>query len=121
MDGETLSPAARISASACDCAAHEVHRPDEQLLPVVVASPHSGSVYPRALLEASPLDLDLLRRSEDCHVDRLGAGAVEAGAPLLRAHVPRVFLDVNREPWELDPAMFADPLPRYVKTRTCLL
>ncbi len=120
MDGETLSPAAPrcISAPACDYAAHEVHRPDEQLLPVVVASPHSGAVYPRALLEASPLDLDLLRRSEDCHVDRLGAGAVEVGAPLLRVHVPRVFLDVNREPWELDPAMFADPLPRYVKTRT---
>ena len=73
MDGETLSPAARISASACDYAAHEVHRPDEQLLPVVVASPHSGSAYPRALLEASPLDLDLLRRSEDCSRTRDGA------------------------------------------------
>ena len=51
-------------------------------------------------------------------MDRLGAGAVSIGAPLLRAHFPRVFLDVNREPWELDPAMFADPLPGYVKTRT---
>ncbi len=118
MDGETLSPAAPRRASACDSAAHEVHRPDEQLLPVVVASPHSGSVYPRAFLDASPLELDLLRRSEDCHVDRLAAGAVGIGAPLLRAHFPRVFLDVNREPWELDPAMFAERLPGYVKTRT---
>ena len=120
MDGETPSPAAprRESSTSCDSAAHEVHRPAEQLLPVVVASPHSGTVYPRLFLDASPLDLDLLRRSEDCHVDRLGAGAIRAGAPLLRAHVPRVFLDVNREPWELDPAMFAEPLPGYVKTRT---
>ena len=120
MDGEAFAPAAPggASVSASGRAAHEVHRPDEQLLPLVVASPHSGAVYPRALLEESPLDLDLLRRSEDCHVDRLGFGAVGIGAPLLRAHMPRVFLDVNREPWELDPAMFAGPLPRYVKTRT---
>ena len=120
MDGETLSPAAtrHVPAAPCDSAAHEVHRPEEQLLPVVVASPHSGAVYPRAFLDASPLELDLLRRSEDCYVDRLGAGAVGAGAPLLRAHFPRVFLDVNREPWELDPEMFAEPLPGYVKTRT---
>lgn len=120
MDGETLSPAARQCASAapCDSAAHEVQRPVAQLLPVVVASPHSGAIYPRAFLDASPLELDLLRRSEDCYVDRLGAGAVAIGAPLLRAHFPRVFLDVNREPWELDPEMFAEPLPNYVKTRT---
>ena len=26
-------------------------------------------------------------------------------APLLRAHFPRAWLDVNREPYELDPAM----------------
>ena len=120
MDGETLSPAARQCASAapCDSAAHEVQRPVAQLLPVVVASPHSGAIYPRAFLDASPLELDLLRRSEDCYVDRLGAGAVAIGALLLRAHFPRVFLDVNREPWELDPEMFAEPLPNYVKTRT---
>ena len=120
MDGETLSPAAIRPAPAASCngAAYEVQRPKEQLLPIVVASPHSGAVYPRAFLDASPLDLDLLRRSEDCHVDRLGSGAVGIGAPLLRAHFPRVFLDVNREPWELDPAMFAEPLPGYVKTRT---
>ena len=120
MDGETLSPAAIRPApeSASSGATHEVQRPAEQLLPIVVASPHSGAAYPRAFLDASPLDLDLLRRMEDCHVDRLGAGAVAVGAPLLRAHFPRVFLDVNREPWELDPAMFAEPLPDYVKTRT---
>jgi N-formylglutamate amidohydrolase len=32
------------------------------------------------------------------------------GVPLLRAHFPRCYLDANREPWELDPAMFAEPL-----------
>ncbi len=120
MDGETLSSAENrfVAAAACDGATHEVQRPAAQLLPIVVASPHSGVAYSRAFVDASPLDLDLLRRSEDCYVDRLGAGAVAVGAPLLRALFPRVFLDVNREPWELDPAMFDEPLPGYVKTRT---
>jgi N-formylglutamate amidohydrolase len=31
---------------------------------------------------------------------------------------PRAFLDPNREPFELDPGMFADALPSFVKTRT---
>jgi len=120
MDGETLSPAANrhVPAALCGGATHEVQRPATQSLPIVVASPHSGAAYSRAFVESSPLDLDLLRRSEDCYVDRLGAGAVAIGAPLLRALFPRVFLDVNREPWELDPAMFDEPLPGYVKTRT---
>jgi N-formylglutamate amidohydrolase len=35
------------------------------------------------------------------------------GAPLLVAHFPRAYLDVNREPYELDPKMFAERLPSY--------
>ena len=37
--------------------------------------------------------------------------ATDLGAPLLMAHFPRAFLDVNREPYELDPRMFDGPLP----------
>jgi N-formylglutamate amidohydrolase len=40
----------------------------------------------------------------------LFARAPHLGAPLLRAHFPRAYLDVNREPWELDPTMFVEPL-----------
>jgi N-formylglutamate deformylase len=36
--------------------------------------------------------------------------------PLVSATFPRAFCDANREPWELDPAMFADPLPSWVNT-----
>lgn len=57
-----------------------------------------------------------LRRSEDCFVDELFAAAPEHGAPLLAATFPRALCDANREPWELDPAMFADPLPDWVNT-----
>jgi len=41
---------------------------------------------------------------------------VPLGMPLMRANFPRAYLDVNREPYELDPMMFTDPLPDYVNT-----
>jgi N-formylglutamate amidohydrolase len=42
--------------------------------------------------------------------------AVDLGCPLLKASFPRAFLDLNREPYELDPAMFADRLPHFANT-----
>src|SRR5579875_3911629 len=71
--------------------------------PILFNSPHSGSVYPRAFLAASRLDIGTLRRSEDSFVDDLIAGVVAQGFPLMRAHFPRCFVDVNREPYALDP------------------
>ena len=53
---------------------------------------------------------------EDGFVDELFAAAPALGAPLLAATFPRVFCDVNREPWELDPGMFDGPLPAWVNT-----
>lgn len=98
--------------------AHELVDPPARSLPVVVASPHSGQTYPLAFIEASRLDPITLRRSEDSFVDELFGGAVAAGAPLLRALYPRAYVDLNREPFELDPAMFEDELPAYCKTRS---
>lgn len=92
--------------------------PAAQSAPMVVASPHSGDRYPSDLLAATQLDADVLRRSEDAHVDALFAGAVDVGAPLLAAEFPRAYVDVNREPYELDPAMFDAPLPPYAVTRS---
>jgi len=91
-------------------------RPAEQTAPIVFASPHSGSVYPDEFLAAARLDPLTLRRSEDSFVDELFAAAPALGAPLLAATFPRVFCDVNREPWELDPAMFEGTLPSWVNT-----
>ena len=93
-----------------------VLRPARQTIPVVFASPHSGRSYPDELLAASRLDGQSLRRSEDSFVDELFAAAPEHGAPLLAATFPRAWCDANREPWELDPAMFADRLPSWVNT-----
>ena len=89
-------------------------RPPRQSAPVVVASPHSGRAYAPDFLALSRLDARALRKSEDGFVDELCAGAPGLGLPLLAARFPRAWCDVNREPWELDPAMFEDALPPYV-------
>jgi N-formylglutamate amidohydrolase len=94
-----------------------IRRPSRQTLPLVVASPHSGRVYPESFVARSRLSPIRLRSSEDGFVDEIFAAAPTLGAPLLQAQFPRVFVDVNREPYELDPAMFSTPLPSYVTTR----
>src|SRR3989440_6271014 len=96
----------------------EVLEPAEYRGAVVFNSPHSGRVYPRAFLSSAKLDLATLRRSEDSFVDELIAGVVGRGHPLVRAHFPRCYVDVNREPYELDPRMFDGRLPSFANTRS---
>jgi N-formylglutamate amidohydrolase len=96
----------------------DVLAPPEQQLPLVLASPHSGIDYPEEFLSVSRLDTVSLRQSEDSFVDEIFATAPEIGVPLLRARFARAYLDPNREPFELDPAMFEDALPPYVNARS---
>lgn len=91
-------------------------RPAQQSVPLIFASPHSGRAYPASFIAAARLGPLALRRSEDGFVDELFAAAPDHGAPLLAATFPRVFCDVNREPWELDPGMFDGPLPAWVNS-----
>jgi N-formylglutamate amidohydrolase len=95
-----------------------VVEPSAPLSPLVVSSPHSGAAYPARFLAASRLSPMALRRSEDAHVDALFAGCLMHGAPMLKALFPRAYLDVNREPYELDPRMFNGRLPSYVNSRS---
>jgi N-formylglutamate amidohydrolase len=96
----------------------EVIDPAELTSPLVFSSPHSGSVYPESFLARARLDANTLRRSEDAYVDELFAAASDIGAPLLRARFPRALLDLNREPYELDPRMFDGDLPGFANTRS---
>jgi N-formylglutamate amidohydrolase len=86
--------------------------------PLVFASPHSGRMYPWAMMAASRLDASAIRKSEDAYVDCLIEGAPAHGASLIAAQLARAYMDVNREPWELDPAMFEDELPAYARSRS---
>lgn len=96
----------------------DVIAPAGPRLPIVLNSPHSGRDYPADFLAASRLDERAIRRSEDFFVDELFAAAAALGAPMLRANFPRAWLDVNREPYELDPKMFSGNLPAYANVRS---
>ena len=96
----------------------EVRSGADQRVPFVFSSPHSGRHYPERFLAMARLDGNAIRRSEDCYVEELFGAAVALGAPMLQANFPRAYLDVNREPWELDPRMFAEPVPPYCNIRS---
>jgi len=85
--------------------AFHLAEPEQPLSCVVFASPHSGCDYPDWFVRRSLLDRQAIRSSEDAFVDRLFDAAPEFGAPLLRARAPRAFVDLNRSPDELDPAL----------------
>lgn len=117
----TYDPVSLTLPAATDFNGHppfEINAPAEQRVPFVFNSPHSGCQYPISFLESARLDSHTIRRSEDAYVDHLFSHVVPLGAPILKAHFPRAYLDVNREPYELDPKMFADPLPSYVNARS---
>jgi N-formylglutamate amidohydrolase len=87
-----------------------IRKPRGQRVPFIFASPHSGRFYPLSFAQSSRLDAISLRRSEDAFVDELFDSVTELGAPLICARFPRAFVDANRAPGELDPAMFDAPL-----------
>ena len=104
--------------AAWDGAPFRVIEPADQRLPFVFNSPHSGRRYPADFLRRSRLGHVTVRRSEDAFVEELFSGVVRLGAPLLAADFPRAYLDVNREPYELDQRMFTGPLPGHANTRS---
>lgn len=91
----------------------EILEPVSQSIPFVYSSPHSGRIYPPDFIAQSRLRGAAIRRSEDHYVDELFSAACDLGAPLLLANFPRAYIDVNREPYELDPRMFDGALLAY--------
>jgi len=71
--------------------------------PLVFASPHSGDVYPADMNPAAGLSRASLRSAEDALVDRLIADGPAHGAPIIAGRVSRAYVDLNRDPAELDP------------------
>jgi N-formylglutamate deformylase len=109
----------------CDCGIEElraqpveVFHPERQTAPFIFASPHSGRLYPASFARQSRLDPVTLRKSEDAFVDELFGAVPALGAPLIAARFPRAFVDANRAPGEIDPAMFDAPLASVIGART---
>src|ERR1700748_2847725 len=96
----------------------EIWEPAAWRAPIIFNSPHSGSIYPAEFLTASRIDLIGLRRSEDSFMDELIGDLSQQGFPVVRVNFPRSYVDVHREPYELDPRMFIGRLPSFANTRS---
>src|SRR3954454_17821640 len=96
----------------------EIAEPASWRAPIIFNSPHSGSVYSSEFLKASRIDMAALRRSEDSFMDELIGGMSELGFATVSVNFPRSYVDVNREPYELDPRMFTGRLPSFANTRS---
>ena len=71
----------------------------------IFASPHSGGLYPADMAADPALPEGSLRSAEDALVDRLIAPGVEGGAALVLGRLGRAYVDLNRDPGDLDPAL----------------
>ncbi len=113
-----------MSREEAQCIAAELEPPfsvvgaDNQSVPLIFNSPHSGRVYPTVFLKSSRLSAQALRKSEDAYVEELLESAPGHGAVLMHAHFPRAYIDINREPYELDPLLFAGRLPDFVNSQS---
>ncbi len=90
--------------------------PDVLRSACVFSLPHSGREYSSEFKSSSKLDYMTLRNSEDFFLDNFFAIAVKNGSSLIKANFPRAFLDLNREPYELDPDMFTQTLPDFINS-----
>ena len=87
--------------------------------PLVLDSPHSGVDYPKDFRSA--LSLDVLRRAEDTHVEKLYDFAPGLGVAWVEALFPRSYLDANRDLTELDVELLEDAWPGPLSTDPAVL
>lgn len=85
---------------------------DSPPVPVLIAVPHAGRVYPSRFAESMrSLEVASLRL-EDRFIDLVASRvARETGAGLLVAHAPRAMIDLNRSPDDVDWDMVAGAEP----------
>ena len=104
-------------AGDCDDDAFVVLRPQTPGR-FIFASPHSGAVYPADMGADPSLEDASLRSAEDALVDRLIAPGVDLGATVVLARLGRAWVDLNRDPADLDPLLIEGAADGAVSPRT---
>lgn len=81
-------------------------------VPVLIAVPHAGRIYPPDFAETMRHPAQACVRLEDRFADLVAeAVARETGATLLVAHAPRAMIDLNRAPDDIDWDMVEGEAP----------
>lgn len=78
---------------------------------LVFASPHSGEGLPADMGARPGLEARTLHSGDDSLVNLLAAAGPAHGAPLIAGRVSRAFVDLNRDPADLDPALIEGVQP----------
>ena len=76
----------------------------------------AGAIYPSVFVKTAQLSPQALRMSEDLFIDQAVCPGRRQRRPLMSARFPRAYLDLNRQPYELDPALFAERIPDYANS-----
>ena len=110
MDPEMTAAATDAAGSALP-GGYRIIPPRTAAGPFVFASPHSGRFCPADLGVRTGLAAGALLGTEDALVDRLIESGPAHGAVTIAAQVSRAYLDLNRDPAELDPRLIDDVPP----------
>ena len=86
--------------------------------PLIISIPHSGDNYSTDFLTKSSLSLEELKKSEDMFVDDLWKFSVEGGFCYIKSLIPRIYVDLNRHPLELDPTMISSKIPKFKQSKS---
>lgn len=71
--------------------------------PVIISVPHAGRAYDAEISTALRVPLSSALPLEDRYADRLADTAIAACVPAIVANTPRLMIDLNRAPDDIDP------------------
>lgn len=91
----------------------DIRMPETDPVPVVLDSPHSGTVYPDDFRYS--VGMDLLRYGVDFEIDDLFGSGPAFGATLIAARFPRSYIDPNRSPADIDAGMIDGTWPHEIQ------
>lgn len=88
---------------------YDLFKPDMPSIPLLVDSPHSGSLIPEDFNFVC--SLSDLRQSEDSYIDQFAAKVPDRGGVFMRALVSRAYIDLNRALSDIHVGLCSEPIP----------
>ena len=91
---------------------------EKEKFPIIISLPHSGDNYYSEFIKSSLLDKDELRRAEDSFVDEIWDFSINEGYCYIKSTIPRIYVDLNRHPLELDPYLCSSDIPKFEQSKS---